>query len=153
MNKKELLPIGLAAALSLLPATLLAKATPEELKKIGLEGTELTPVGAIRAGNADGSIPAWTGGLPQKDVPKGQWLDNPFAADKPLFTIDGRSADKYKDQSVCTIDQPEQLDQMKLPDEVMQTAVKGYLDERWPGILGMGNNWTSADIGWYLRCS
>lgn len=38
-------------------------------------------------------------------------------------------ADKYKDQSVCTIDQPEQLDQMKLPDEVFQKAVKGYLDE------------------------
>lgn len=27
--------------------------------------------------------------------------------------------------------------------------LKGYLDERWPGILGMGKNWTSADIGWY----
>lgn len=27
--------------------------------------------------------------------------------------------------------------------------LKGYLDERWPGILGMNNNWTSADIGWY----
>lgn len=98
MNKKEFLPIGLAAALSLLPATLLAKATPEELKKIGLEGTELTPVGAIRAGNADGSIPAWTGGLPQKDVPKGQWLDNPFAADKPLFTITAQNYKQYADK-------------------------------------------------------
>ena len=27
--------------------------------------------------------------------------------------------------------------------------LKGYLDERWPGILNMGKNWTSADIGWY----
>ena len=27
--------------------------------------------------------------------------------------------------------------------------IKGYLDDRWPGILGMGNNWTKADIGWY----
>lgn len=27
--------------------------------------------------------------------------------------------------------------------------LKGYLDGRWPGILGMGNNWTSADVGWY----
>ncbi len=27
--------------------------------------------------------------------------------------------------------------------------IKGYLDERWPGILGMGNNWIKADIGWY----
>lgn len=27
--------------------------------------------------------------------------------------------------------------------------LKGYLDERWPGILGMGNNLTKADVGWY----
>ncbi|MBI2302283.1 MAG: hypothetical protein HYU66_25550 [Armatimonadetes bacterium] len=27
--------------------------------------------------------------------------------------------------------------------------IKGYLDERWPGILSMGANWTKADIGWY----
>ncbi len=27
--------------------------------------------------------------------------------------------------------------------------IKGYLDDRWPGILNMGNNWTKADIGWY----
>ncbi len=27
--------------------------------------------------------------------------------------------------------------------------IKGYLDERWPGILTMGANWTKADIGWY----
>ncbi|MEN6305202.1 MAG: carbohydrate binding domain-containing protein [Armatimonadia bacterium] len=27
--------------------------------------------------------------------------------------------------------------------------IKGYLDGRWQGILGMGNNWTKADIGWY----
>ncbi|NUQ00606.1 MAG: hypothetical protein HUU35_12205, partial [Armatimonadetes bacterium] len=27
--------------------------------------------------------------------------------------------------------------------------IKGYLDERWPGILNMGNNLTKADIGWY----
>lgn len=27
--------------------------------------------------------------------------------------------------------------------------IKGYLDERWPGILGMAANFTRADIGWY----
>lgn len=27
--------------------------------------------------------------------------------------------------------------------------LKGYLDERWPGILGMGDNWTKSDVGWY----
>ncbi len=27
--------------------------------------------------------------------------------------------------------------------------IKGYLDGRWRGILGMGSNFTKADIGWY----
>ncbi|MBT3377057.1 MAG: hypothetical protein HN406_15745, partial [Lentisphaerae bacterium] len=27
--------------------------------------------------------------------------------------------------------------------------IKGYLDQRWAGILGMGHNWTKADVGWY----
>ena len=27
--------------------------------------------------------------------------------------------------------------------------LKGYLDERWPGILGMEDNWTRPDVGWY----
>ena len=27
--------------------------------------------------------------------------------------------------------------------------LKGYLDQRWPGILGMESNWTRADVGWY----
>jgi len=57
----------LKVAARLLLATLLAgasvavyaKVSPEEAARLGLEGTELTPLGAIRAGNADGSIPAW----------------------------------------------------------------------------------------------
>jgi len=27
--------------------------------------------------------------------------------------------------------------------------IKGYLDERWPGILNQGANFTRSDIGWY----
>lgn len=46
-------------------------------------GRELTPVGAERAGNADGSIPAWDGGL-RIDMKRG---DDPYADDAPLYTI------------------------------------------------------------------
>ena len=38
-----------------------AEITEADVKRLG--GPELTPVGAERAGNADGSIPPWTGGL------------------------------------------------------------------------------------------
>ena len=52
-------------------------------------GDALTPTGAIRAGNADGSIPAWTGGVttPPSGYSLGDHHIAPFAADQPLFTI------------------------------------------------------------------
>ena len=52
-------------------------------------GKDLTPIGAERAGNADGTIPAWEGGLTQPPAgwkPEQGYID-PFPGDKPLFTI------------------------------------------------------------------
>lgn len=50
---------------------------------------ELTPIGAERAANADGSIPAWEGGLPAD--PSAQLADggirDPYAADQPIVTL------------------------------------------------------------------
>mgnify|MGYP001166430180 FL=1 len=62
-------------------------------------GDALTPTGAIRAGNADGSIPAWTGGVttPPAGYSPGDHHIAPFAADQPLFTITADNADEYKD--------------------------------------------------------
>ncbi|MGE5336367.1 MAG: DUF1329 domain-containing protein [Gemmatimonadota bacterium] len=59
---------------------------------------DLTPVGAERAGNKDGTIPAWTGG--DMKAPAG-WKPgtprpDPYADDKPLYTVDASNADKYK---------------------------------------------------------
>ncbi|MEC9362902.1 MAG: DUF1329 domain-containing protein [Pseudomonadota bacterium] len=48
----------LALTVALLPLLAVATATPEEAAKLG---KELTAVGAVRAGNADGTIPEWTG--------------------------------------------------------------------------------------------
>ncbi|WP_147385780.1 DUF1329 domain-containing protein [Oleomonas cavernae] len=61
---------------------------------------DLTPLGGIRAGNADGSIPAWDGGLtapPASYVP-GKHMTNPYPDDKPKFTITGANAEQYKDR-------------------------------------------------------
>ena len=57
--------------------------------------SSLTPLGAERAGNAAGTIPAWTGGMadpPGRHAPL--WSD-PFANDHPLFTIDAGNASRY----------------------------------------------------------
>jgi hypothetical protein len=52
-------------------------------------GQDLTPLGAEKAGNADGTIPAWTGGLttPPAGYNVGDHHPDPFASDQPLFTV------------------------------------------------------------------
>ena len=47
---------------------------------------QLTPMGAERAGNTDGSIPAWDGGY--KPSTSGGALVDPYAAEQPLQRID-----------------------------------------------------------------
>ena len=58
---KYLLQSG-ALALSMLATSVMAAVSADEAAKLG---TTLTPLGAEKAGNADGSIPEWTGGLPK----------------------------------------------------------------------------------------
>ena len=74
-----------------------AAVSAEEAAKLK---SELTPMGAERAGNADGSIPAWEGGFTA--VPagykQGQRSFDPFAADKPLYSITAANYEQYKDK-------------------------------------------------------
>ncbi|MBD3854099.1 MAG: DUF1329 domain-containing protein [Acidobacteria bacterium] len=98
MRKNSLLIVGCALVLvagASVPAW--AEATPEEIAKLG---NELTPLGGTKAGNADGSIPAWTGGIttpPASYVP-GEHYVNPYADDKILFTITSENVDRYADK-------------------------------------------------------
>jgi tetratricopeptide (TPR) repeat protein len=59
----------------------------------------LTAIGAEQAGNRDGTIPPWTGGLTRSQWPAnykpGDRLVDPFPNDKPLFTIDASNAAQY----------------------------------------------------------
>ena len=74
------------------------QATAEELAKLGLEGTELTPAGAIRAGNAEGTIPAWKNEMLRAPAgwQSGTYHADPFAEDEVLFTI---TAANYKEHA------------------------------------------------------
>jgi hypothetical protein len=68
-------------------------------------GTSLTLVGAEKAGNADGSIPAYAGGLTQAPASfkAGDSVrPDPFAGEKPLLVIDGKNVEQYKDQLSAT---------------------------------------------------
>ena len=86
-----------ALTLSLLASSVLAAVSPEEAAKLG---SSLTPTGGEKAGNADGSIPEWTGGLPKDAaaVLSGGFVENPFANEQPLFTITAQNVDQYKDK-------------------------------------------------------
>src|SRR5690606_36681651 len=59
-------------------------------------GQDLTPLGAERAGNAAGSIPAWTGGVqPPAGYTPGMHHPDPFAADPVLYKVDQSNVSQY----------------------------------------------------------
>jgi hypothetical protein len=88
------------ATVSLVSLALLVALTAPSAQEAARLGTDLTPLGGDKAGNAAGTIPAWDGGItkpPAGYVPGKHYVD-PFAADKPLFTITQQNADKYAAQ-------------------------------------------------------
>src|SRR5882762_4370157 len=64
-------------------------------------GADLTPMGGEKAGNADGTIPEWTGGIKSAadagfpNYKSGEHHPDPFASDKPLFTITAANMSEY----------------------------------------------------------
>ena len=62
-------------------------------------GKSLTPLGAEKAGNAAGTIPAWEGGItqPPTGYKSGDHHPDPFADDKPSATINAANAEQYAD--------------------------------------------------------
>ena len=60
---------------------------------------DLTPIGAERAGNADGSIPTWTGGItsPPELYSEGDYHPDPFAGEQPLLRIDRENVEAHRD--------------------------------------------------------
>lgn len=77
-------------ALALMANAAFAAVSAEEAA--ALKST-LTPLGAEKAGNKDGSIPAWTGGLttPTPGFVNGGKRPDPFAADKPLYSVTAKN--------------------------------------------------------------
>lgn len=60
-------------------------------------GNDLTPLGAERAGNPSGSIPAWDGGIttPPAGYKVGDHHPDPYAADQPLYTITAQNLNDH----------------------------------------------------------
>ena len=87
---------GILAGTSLATATALSPASAQSTPDPTLLTTTLTPMGAERAGNADGSIPPWTGGLVSAPLPPGTNVAvHLFEDEKPLYTVDASNMDQY----------------------------------------------------------
>ncbi|MDP5041009.1 MAG: DUF1329 domain-containing protein, partial [Paraglaciecola sp.] len=91
---KKLILISSVISLSLGSSMVNAKVAEAEANKLG---SELTPLGGIQAGNADGSIPAWTGGIttPPAGYKPGDFHPDPFKDDKVLFEITAQNYKQY----------------------------------------------------------
>lgn len=85
---KLLKTLSLTMALLSVAAPASSEVPEEEAQRLE---RDLTPMGAERTGNAAGTIPAWEGGLaaPPEGLgyEKGGHHPDPFAADKPLYTV------------------------------------------------------------------
>ena len=99
MKITRLSNIALAVTLVLACASVtFAKVSPDEAKQLG---TTLTKVGAEMAGNAAGTVPPYTGGmttLPANFDPASGKRPDPFANEKPLFSINAKNMGEYADK-------------------------------------------------------
>ncbi len=88
----------LAASALLFTSVAQAKLTAEEVARLG---KDLTPWGAEKAGNADGTIPEYTGGLTEAPAgwkgPGNRYVD-PYADEKVLFSITRENVSQYADK-------------------------------------------------------
>ena len=83
------------ATLSWSATAALAGVSAEEAARLS---KDLTPIGAERAGNADGTIPAWTPAEPTGAL-SGEFPSDPsLANEKPLFSITAANMSQYADK-------------------------------------------------------
>lgn len=94
MKNKKIYIAALLAITSI--QTSMAAVSLDEAKKLN---TELTPLGAEKNANSDGSIPAWDGGFSQK-VSGASVGDIPveiFSSEKPLYQVNSKNSGEYAD--------------------------------------------------------
>ena len=97
MKSFSFIQLALSAGLLALVCSAQAAVTAEEAAQLK---SSLTPMGAEKAGSKDGNIPAWspvTTPLPGYK-PDGSPRPDPFASEKPLYSITGKNADQHADK-------------------------------------------------------
>ncbi len=124
-------PVMTTIALSLKTSTAMAKVSEAEAAKLG---KELTCVGAEAAGNADGSIPAfsgkWLGKPPHVEytLHVGQHPVDVYPEEKPLFQITAANMDQYADK----LSPGQQAMFKRFPDTFRMPVYQTHRDFRYP---------------------
>ncbi|MCM2318295.1 hypothetical protein D3C85_215810 [compost metagenome] len=134
MNRKGVaLAIALAVNAGLI-ASAHAKVSPEEAAKLG---KELTCTGAERAGNADGSIPAFTGKY-LGEVPgwnhvlfSGSKPVDPYADEKPVVVITAQNMAQYAER----LSEGQKALLKRYPETYKINVYPGHRDYRYPDYV------------------
>jgi hypothetical protein len=95
MKRKGIVALTFALALHGVPGDARGEISPEQAARLD---ADLTPFGGERAANADGTIPAWEGGIktPPAGYQAGMHHPDPFPDDPVLFTIDQSNMEQHK---------------------------------------------------------
>jgi len=101
MNRRRFGLLSSSSILAAMSASRIARPQAVSTADPTLLSTTLTPLGAERAGNMAGTIPAWTGGFntspPGWDGNKDLLIDF-FAGDKILYTVNAENMSQYAGQ-------------------------------------------------------
>ena len=148
-NHRAVLAVALAGLAIAASAPAQARLSEAEVARLG---ADLTPVGAEKAGNKDGTIPAWNGGLtaPPSGWTAAQGYVDPFASDQVKFTISAANADQYKaNLSAGTLAMLKKYDNFKMPvyetrrtaayPQAVYDAVKAQADKVELAGFGVNN--------------
>ncbi len=120
--------------------TAIAQETAPDIARLG---NDLTPVGAEKIGNGK-DIPSWGGGLKQsKNHQAGEFHNNPYYREKPLFTINKENMAEHKKRlSLGSQKLLEQFPSMELPIYPTHRSAS-YPDYVYEGIK---NNASTAEL-------
>lgn len=141
MTMKRILVGAALTCFTIAPAAF-AKVPSDQAAKLG--GAEFTPTGAQVAGNADGSIPKWTGsmaGVPAglKYSGPGDIYPNPYADEKPLYTITASNVSQYADHLTAG----QQALFKKFPDTFQMRIYPSHRDAKMSGLIEQRTKWNA----------
>ncbi|QHS10866.1 DUF1329 domain-containing protein [Sinimarinibacterium sp. NLF-5-8] len=137
--------LAAATALLCLALPVSAKVSADEAAKLK---TTLTPIGAERAGNAEGTIPAWEGGLTQAPPcykGEGTRYCDPFTADQPEYTITKANMAQYADK----LSEGQKAMLEKFPDSYKMPVYKTRRSAAYPQSVydATAKNAVNAELG------